>query len=221
MICPVFRKECRVFSVLLSSSYLCYILFMKYRTEIDESLFEHWPDAFYAREGAQRLDLLKAHMEHMPEDPEDKRRMESLKGRYDRDRDRYLLAWMMLKVLAEEPVTFLNRRKHEKDIRENLGMLGVFEPDDCQKKEWENFGRTLVKKYADSPSFRAALFGMGSVGDRNTALRLAHEILTVTEKVPSSLRLEEEVLPFAEIVKEQFIALIPEGEDLLREAYSR
>ena len=46
-------------------------------------------------------------------------------------------------------------------------------------------------------------------------------VCSVTEKVPSSLRLKEEVLPFAEIVKEQFIALIPEGEDLLREAYSR
>ena len=189
---------------------------MQYRKEISGSVFENWPEAFYALPEDERRPALKKHMELFPDDEGDRRRLEILQNRYDGKKDLYLFSWMMLKVTAQEPVGFLNRRSHEKEIRAHLSKLGIFTPDEYQIREWEAFARVMIHAYADSPSFRAALFGMGSVGDRNTALRLANEIILITEKAPSSIGRREEALPFARVIREQYIRIIPDGEELFR-----
>lgn len=190
---------------------------MKYRTEIDDSIFENWPDVFYELDPDTRKQALIRHRELVPEDPEDQRRLEILESRYMNGKDRYFLAWVMLKVASREPVTFFNRRKHEADILENLLIFGIDHPDDCQRKEWEAFAKEMIHSFADSASFRTVIFGMGSANDRTVAFRIAHEIQDVTEKAPSSLNLREKVLPFAQVLKEQFIRFVPEGEEILQE----
>lgn len=194
---------------------------MRYNTELKEEYFEQWPSRYYTLSPEVRRAALMRHMERFADCREDRRLLELLEKRFDGTKDQYLFAWMMLKVLANEPVTFLNRKKHEKEIRRHFALLGTDRPDPAQKREWEDFAETLIRSYSESPAFRAAVFGMGSVGDRNTVYRLASEIIEVTEKVPASIGMMQETAAFAEVIREQFFRMIPESREIYAEVQLR
>ena len=194
---------------------------MRYNTELKDEYFEQWPKRYYDLSPEVRKAALLHHLEQFPDCEEDKRLLELLEKRFVRGKDQYLFAWMMLKVLANEPVNFLNRKKHEKEIRQHYALLGTGRADPAQIREWEDFAKGMIRNYSESPAFRAAIFGMGSVGDRNTIYRLASEIIDVTEKVPASIGMTQETGAFAEIIREQFFRMIPESREIHAEVQSR
>ena len=129
----------------------------------------------------------------------------------------------MLKSAEVSAPGFFLKKKYERDVRKEFSRLGITgdAPDALLKDEWRNFADTMIRMYLSSPSYRSAVFGMGAVNDRNTALRLASEIEAVTKTVPELASLGELVTPFRNIVLERFTALVPDGEAILAEVQSR
>jgi len=194
---------------------------MQYKKELKDEIFQDWPAQYYDLDPETRRSALARHMADSPGFPGDERRKEILERRFSGKGDQYFYAWMMLKVLAQESVSFLNRKRHMDEIRRYFRIFDMEHPDEIQIQEWKNFADTMIRNYSESPAFRAAVFGMGSVGDRNTAFRIASEIIEVTEKVPDQASMKEAVTPFASVMKEQFLRLIPDAEEILAKIQSR
>ena len=91
--------------------------------------------------------------------------------------------------------------------------------DDILKTEWRQFANTLIRTYLDSPSYRSMFFGIGSWSQETTARRFAREIVTVTKNVPQRAGFELKMIPLRDIIKEQFILLVPDGEEILDSAF--
>ncbi len=196
---------------------------MKLNPEFREEYLIDWPSRYYELDPEIRLCALCEQLRRNPDSRSDQRRLELFQLRYDdRFNDRFLNAWMMLKVCDNVPAGFLLKRKQNADIRNELSRLciGKESPDEPLKAEWKNFADMLIRMYANSPSYRSAVFGMGSVSDRNTAYRLAHEIETVTKTVPARVSLEEAAQPFRSALLERYKDLIPNGETILSEIQS-
>ena len=141
----------------------------------DEYLAD-WPAHYYELSPDKRLAALKELLRHDPDSADDLRRSELFQKRYDASfKDLFLQAWMMLKAADAQPSGFLMKRKFEQDVRKEFERLCIHtdsEPDPVLKEEWVNFADSLIRMYLSSPSYRAAVFGMGAVNERNTALRL-------------------------------------------------
>ena len=190
----------------------------------DEYLAD-WPAHYYELSPDKRLAALNEHINRSPDSADDLRRSELFQKRYDAAfKDLFLQAWMMLKAADAQPSGFLMKRKFEQDVRKEFERLCIHtdsEPDPVLKEEWVNFADSLIRMYLSSPSYRAAVFGMGAVNERNTALRLATEIETVTKTVPERASLQAAMQPFRAIVLERFCMLVPDGEAILHEVQSR
>ena len=194
---------------------------MQLNVEVQEQWLENWPEMFYRIAPRERAAALAEQLRRYPDSVDDQRREVILKKRYNRDFDDvFMLAWMMLKVADAQNTNLFTRTRYRYDVETELRRLCILDEteDEILRAEWRQFGDFLIHTYVKSPSFRSAIFGMGSVSDRNTALRLAGEIETVTKTVPGRIGHIETVRPFREIILERYTALIPSGAELLREA---
>ncbi len=197
---------------------------MKLNPEFKEEYLTRWPERYYDLSPEERLCALSEVLKRNPDSAEDQRRLEIHRMRYDdKGKDRFLNAWMMLKSTEAQPHGFFMKNKFIKDVTRELSRLGIAqeEPDELLKAEWRDFADTMIKMYLNSPSYRSAVFGMGSVNDRNVSFRLATEVETVTKTVPALALAEESVLPFRAILLERFTVLVPNGGAILREVQSR
>ena len=198
---------------------------MERNTELLDEYLADWPKQYYELSPDKRLAALNEQINRSPDSADDLRRSELFQKRYDASfKDLFLQAWMMLKAADAQPSGFLMKRKFEQDVRKEFERLCIHtdsEPDPVLKEEWVNFADSLIRMYLSSPSYRAAVFGMGAVNERNTALRLATEIETVTKTVPERASLQAAMQPFRAIVLERFCMLVPDGEAILHEVQSR
>ena len=198
---------------------------MERNSELLDEYLADWPKQYYELSPDKRLAALNEQINRSPDSADDLRRSELFQKRYDASfKDLFLQAWMMLKAADAQPSGFLMKRKFEQDVRKEFERLCIHtdsEPDPVLKEEWVNFADSLIRMYLSSPSYRAAVFGMGAVNERNTALRLATEIETVTKTVPERASLQAAMQPFRAIVLERFCMLVPDGEAILHEVQSR
>lgn len=197
---------------------------MKFNVEFKEEYLEDWPHHWYALSPEERRTALNEQCRRNPDHADDIRRRAVFDQRFDASfNDLFLQAWMMLKTAEVQAPGFFLKKKYERDVRREFERLGISDetPDEILKEEWKQFADMMIRMYLASPSYRSAVFGMGAVNDRNTALRLASEIEAVTKTVPERVSLGETVLPFRNILLERFTALIPDGEAILAEVQSR
>ena len=206
------------------SLFFCYNSGMERNPQFREEYLEQWPKRYYELPAAERLCALQEVLKRDPDSSEDQRRLTLYHMRYEQPgKDGFLHAWMMLKSAEVSAPGFFLKKKYERDVRKEFSRLGITgdAPDALLMDEWRNFADTMIRMYLSSPSYRSAVFGMGAVNDRNTALRLASEIEAVTKTVPELASLGELVTPFRNIVLERFAALVPDGEAILAEVQSR
>ncbi|MCR5370062.1 MAG: hypothetical protein K6E83_05080 [Clostridium sp.] len=120
--------------------------------------------------------------------------------------DRFMHAWMMLKVAEQETVTFFNRRKKEEELRGLLRELCII---DCEltdevREAWKTFAGDWIRSCAGSSTYRSVIFGMVNVKDDIFMQRICHDIDLVTRQIPARFHLEEACLPFREVLCEEF-----------------
>ena len=180
---------------------------------------EDWPKHYYEQEDPQkRREYLKKYLSLHPESADDIRREELLQKRFDfsgrETVDLFIRAWMMIRIMENDKVGFLNRKSLEKRLREQMEQLCIGNrPDDILVREWRDFARKYFIICCDSGSYRKAAFGLFSISEEKTALKLARETDLVTRIIPSRLNLEEEFVVFRDTVVDLYCSLLKDGEE--------
>ncbi len=197
-------------------------------TEIQTNYLENWPMHYYEIPDINlREDCLLEILNKDPDSQDDIRRLEILRKRYGKVRtkrpDLFMNAWLMIKVSGNERPSFLTRKTFARELRANLAALCLvdYEQSDVLVEEWEDFAKTCIKSFASSKTYRSAVFGLLQVGDRNTALRIASDIIEVTRTIPSWYGYEKEAEPLYHIMKNAYLRLIENGDAYWDEVQSR
>ncbi len=122
-------------------------------------------------------------------------------------------AWMMIQVIGQTSVNFLNVKKLKKEMTEYLKTLGeavktgesrrdysAVSAEDAGAPEQGSFAAPAFCDYfidtcLTSKSYRTAVFGTMSMSDAGAATRIAQDIIEVTETIPKRFGLEAEAAP--------------------------
>lgn len=182
--------------------------------------FENWPDPYYEEEDpARRKAMLEAWLKDHPDSEQDKERLQLhclrfLPGKKEMT-DRFIRAWLMIRIAENDRISFLNRKGKEKELRENLKELCILDYPltDTLKREWRDFARKYLIICCQSRSYRTAGFGLVSVSDEKAALKLAREIDLITRIIPEKFSLQNECVPFRETVIRMYCDLLENGEE--------
>lgn len=195
---------------------------MLQKREDIEKLTEEWPCHYY------EIDDVLLRRELLLKYPEDEKSRELLtlwNRRFTvngkRAADHFMEAWLMLKVAAQTPVSFFNRRGKEKEICRYAEVLCLRDASEGMKREWRDFARTMLISCADTKAYRTALFGMLDLGDRVTAMRIAEDIDRISGSYPAQLGCEELFRPFREVLIRAYQDILNDGESLWQEYTER
>jgi hypothetical protein len=138
----------------------------------------------------------------------DKQNIEQLQEKYKEQ----MRAWMMIQVIGQTSVNFLNVKKLAKEMRTHLTAL--LENGADYLKE---FAEYFIDSCKDSKSYRAAIFGTMSMSDAGAATKLAEDIDQVTGRIPGRFGLEADFAPVRTAFFAVFKEKIPGAEEILSE----
>ena len=93
-------------------------------------------------------------------------------------------AWMMIQVIGQTSINFLNVKKLAKEMRQHLETLRG-----CDIQEFADF---FIDSCKDSKSYRAAIFGTMTMSDEGARTRLLEDVDLVTMTIPEKFGLENE-----------------------------
>ena len=192
---------------------------MTQKKENIEKLKEDWPLHYYEIDDAM---LRKKLLEEMPQTDETKElsriwNIRFKEGKNGEAADRFMEAWLMLKIGSQSSISFLNRRSRQKEMEKYAEVLQLQDPSDSMMREWRDFARTLLILCADTKAYRTAIFGLIDLGDKVTALRIAEEIDTVTGSYPEELGYKEQFEKFREVLIQAYKDILNNGEELWEE----
>ena len=135
-------------------------------------------------------------------------------------------AWMMIQVIGQTSVNFLNVKKLSKEMRLHLAtLLGQtpFDNDNGYVSQDEaisdliEFAEYFIDSCKDSKSYRAAIFGTMSMSDAGAAMRLAEDIDQITGRIPEKFGLSESFAPVRRAFFMVFRSKISGAESILSE----
>ncbi len=135
-------------------------------------------------------------------------------------------AWMMIQVIGQTSVNFLNVKKLSKEMRLHLAtLLGQtpFDNDNGYVSQDEaisdliEFAEYFIDSCKDSKSYRAAIFGTMSMSDAGAAMRLAEDIDQITGRIPEKFGLSEAYAPVRRVFFMVFRNKISGAESILSE----
>ncbi len=104
-------------------------------------------------------------------------------------------AWMMIQVIGQTSVSFLNVKKLKKEMTEHLITLGEAVKTEEGSSTIPAFCDYFIDTCLTSKSYRTAVFGTMSMSDAGAATRIAQDIIEVTETIPKRFGLEAEAAP--------------------------
>ncbi len=104
-------------------------------------------------------------------------------------------AWMMIQVIGQTSVNFLNVKKLKKEMTEHLITLGEAVKTEEGSFTIPAFCDYFIDTCLTSKSYRTAVFGTMSMSDAGAATRIAQDIIEVTETIPKRFGLEAQAAP--------------------------
>ncbi len=122
-------------------------------------------------------------------------------------------AWMMIQVIGQTSVNFLNVKKLKKEMTEHINTLCDATRSDESRQgnpaatpgdegmpieggsNMPFFCDYFIDTCLTSKSYRTAVFGTMSMSDAGAATRIAQDIIEVTETIPKRFGLEAEAAP--------------------------
>lgn len=187
------------------------------KNEDNRDLKENWPEHYYEIEDTLlRKQYLEEYLQEHPDHLESRRLLDIWNRRFtvknNKAADRFMEAWMMLKIDAQTEPGFFNRRRKEKDLRQYADTLCLEDASPEMKKEWRDFAETLLMSF-DRRTYRTAIFGMLDLGDKATAIRAANEIDLVTGIYPSQLGCSKVFEEFRKVIVQTYTDIIQDGEE--------
>ena len=183
---------------------------------------ENWPEHYYEIDDpVLRKQLLEEYLQEHPDHEESRKLLDLWNRRFslrkNKAADRFMEAWLMLKIASQTRIGFFNRKGKEKELLKYADMLCLDDISSEMKREWRDFARTLLISCADTRAYRTAIFGLIDLGDRITAMRIAEEFDTVSRIYPAELGYEEQFAPLREILIQTYKDILRDGESLWNE----
>ena len=139
-------------------------------------------------------------------------------------------AWMMIQVIGQTSVNFLNVRKLKKEMTEHVMTLcnaitsgENHQKDDAASNPDEGSSRMLsfcdyfIDTCLTSKSYRTAVFGTMSMSDAGAATRIAQDIIEVTQSIPKRFGLEEDARPIQSAMLKSFVGKVENASSILNE----
>ncbi len=181
-----------------------------------------WPDCYYREmEPAIRRQLLdEASRQGLT--PEDNEIREFLfKKRYQLGKhgyiDSFLKTWMEFKYVYGSGNGSFSIKKNQKRIRALFKELG--EPEiramgeravEILSREYEHSGLVYITLSSTDPSYRAVIFGLGSVSEERLAQRITADFVVAAKVIPEQLGMTEELSLWIEAVKRSLRTAYPD-----------
>ena len=123
----------------------------------------------------------------------------------------HMNAFMMIKVMGQTGVNFINRGKLKKEI---LGYLDVF----LGEAELKEFALFYIDSCLKSKAYRTAVFGTIPMSDAGAATRIAQDIAEVTRIITEKIGVVQDFLPVRVLFLDAFKENVEDGDRILREA---
>ncbi len=143
----------------------------------------------------------------------------------DRQFTEEMRAWMMIQVIGQTSVNFLNIKKLKKEMTEHLQVLveAAGAGDLAEAKALSDIAGFFPEYFIDtcltSKTYRTAVFGTMSMSDAGAATRIAQDVIEVTENIPRRFGLEEEARPLRKAMLGAFVSRIENAEAILEELH--
>ena len=137
-------------------------------------------------------------------------KMENRKEKDERFRSK-MHAWMMIQVIGQTSVNFLNIKKLKKEMTEHLCCF-------LEGDELKEFALYFIEASLGSKSYRTAVFGTMSMSDAGAATRLAQDIDEVTYLTPKKFGMEYEYAGVRAFFLDAFREKIDDADRILKEA---
>ena len=193
---------------------------MLLKKEINLNYLENWPEHYYEiKDINERENILKSYIEKNPDSVDDQNRLQLLQKRFvclkDHKRaDLFMRGWINSKTLTTENIHFFNKKRIEKEFRQCLEDLCIlnYERSPILHEEWKSFAQEFILSCIDSHSYKQVAVGIGHVGDKNVAMRIAGDIDHITKKLPASFLLEDECKELHDIMVETYQQMLENGE---------
>ena len=131
-----------------------------------------------------------------------------------RPEDKYaqqMKALLMIQVMGQTSVNFLNKKKLGKEMREHLSAF------DMQEAELAEFAEFFVQSSMNSKAYKTAVFGAIPMSDAGAATRLAGDIDEITRVIPTRVGMESEAQKLRTVLLSAYRKLIKNAEGLLAE----
>ncbi len=135
-------------------------------------------------------------------------------------------AWMMIQVIGQTSVNFLNIKKLSREMREHLEVLRSavektepFREGTADGAEQISFPEYFIGACLGSKSYRTAVFGTMQMSDAGAATRLAQDIIAVTGTTPSRFGLEQEARPVHEAMMKAFRGAVENADAIIEELH--
>lgn len=192
---------------------------MLLKKEIQVTNLEDWPLHYYdIKDINEREKCLEIMLEKNPACLDDQKRLQILHHRFgnkgNKRADNFMRAWLLIKALTTEHISFINKKRIEKELKTYLRDLCVldFERDYIIRNEWKNFSEEFIYMCIDSSSYKQIAVGLGHVSDKNVAMRIAGDIDAVTKKLPTLFSLDKQCEELYEIMHQTYITMLENGE---------
>ena len=131
-----------------------------------------------------------------------------------RAEDKYaqqMKALLMIQVMGQTSVNFLNKKKLGREMQEHLSAF------DLEEGELIEFAEFFVQSSMNSKAYKTAVFGAIPMSDAGAATRLAADIDEITRVIPGRLGMEIDAGNLRTALLSVYKKLIPNAEGLLSE----
>lgn len=120
-------------------------------------------------------------------------------------------AWMMIQVIGQTSINFLNIKKLKREMEEHLQCF-------LSGEDLKEFALYFIETSWSSKSYRSAIFGTMSMSDAGAATRLAQDIDEITRVTPERFGMARDFAPVRDIFFEAFREKIDDADRILKEA---
>ena len=187
---------------------------MTTKTNTTLKYLENWPAHYFEIKPASRKREILLQRLASAEDPGDRRRLELLDMRYDKDdHDLFLRGLVNLSVTSPKP-NFLNKKTYTKFVWDSIRDLHLEdEQDEYLLAEWQDVCGLLLKLDMQDQKFSSGTLGILKLKSEKLAFKMAEQADTITRIIPEIYGVEEYFVTLREIMAEAYCRILEDGDE--------
>lgn len=200
-------------------------MLLKKENEPKQDYLADWPTHYHEIEDAmEKKEVLDKAIALQLDSKHDSYRQKLLNRRFfTKDKkgktDAFMHAWMMIKASSVSGVSFLTKKKLQRELLSYMEELCIlnYEPE-CKEdeemlvEEWNAFAKLFISSCTGNRYYCSTLFGFVRITDHVVATKIAEEIKMVTDTYPSLLGMGDEFRRFRQILIYNFCQMIEGGD---------